>query len=229
MFSGVPLIDGDPIVYRAAFACKDDEPVEHVWYTAKRMLEQIIDQFDRGLEYKVFLTGPGNYREAIAKEQKYKGNRTQPKPKYYQDVRDYMEKWWRAEVITGKEADDALGCTQTKETCIVSIDKDLDMIPGFHYNPVKQHYYEVSELDGWRFFYTQLLTGDRVDNIKGINKVGPKTAAKILAGINSKEAMEQAVLQRYYEEYGKAKGLQLATERGALLWIQRNPGEVWTP
>lgn len=220
---------GDVLAYRSAFACKDDEPENHAMFTAKRVLEQIIDKFDRGLEFKLYLTGPGNYREALAKEQPYKGNRTQPKPKYLGVIRDYMVQHWQAQVICDREADDALGCAQTDQTCIVTIDKDLNMIPGAHYNPVRNLYYEVDELGGWRFFFTQCLTGDRIDNIKGIDGIGPKRAEALLKDANSRVELERRVINKYVEVYGKQKGMELLGERGSLLWIQRIPGQVWTP
>lgn len=227
-FDKIPLIDGDIIVYRAGFATKDHEPVEHARYTTKRQLEKIIDSFDRGLSYRLFLTGKGNYRYETATIQPYKGNRVAPKPKYYEEIREYMEKWWRAEVINGREADDALGCAQTSETCIVSIDKDLLMIPGSHYNWVKNKHTEVDELQGWRNFYTQMLVGDRTDNIPGIKGVGPVKAGNILKGCTSKESMERAVLQIYKETYGRY-WREAATEVGELLWIQRQEGKIWVP
>lgn len=230
MYTGIPLIDLDVFVYRAGFA-SEGEPESHARYTVKRMLEQVIDKFDRGLSYRGFLTASdkSNYRFAVAKEAVYKGNRADSKkPQHYDVVREYLIKWWKAEVIQGKEADDALGCAQTDETCIVSIDKDLLMIPGAHYNFVKDEYKVITEQDGWKNFYTQLLTGDRTDNICGVKGIGPKTAAKILAACKSKSSLHKTVTSVYKEHYG-SKATSLMKERGALLWIQREPGVVWSP
>ena len=130
-------------------------------------------------------------------------------------------------MIEGREADDALGCAQTKETCIVSIDKDLDMIPGAHYNFVKDQFYEVNEEQAWHSFYKQLLTGDRTDNIPGITGIGPKKAEKLLDGHKGQMDLHRRVEQAYKEHYAK-DALSLMNERGSLLWIQREPGVVWT-
>lgn len=223
-----PIIDGDILVYRCGFACKDHEPESHARYSTKRQLESIIDRFDRGLSYRLFLTGDGNYRALLAKEQEYKGNRKkQPKPKHYQAIRDYMTEHWKAEIIEGREADDALGCAQTDETCIVSIDKDLDMIPGAHWNFVKDRFYLMDDEGATRAFYTQLLVGDRIDNIPGIHGIGPKKAEKILKDKRDEISMQNAVLSEYKKAYG-AKAISLLNERGSLLWIQRKPGEIWS-
>lgn len=227
-FPQIPLIDGDIIVYRAGFATKEGEPVENAWFTTKRQLEKIIDSFDRGLEYRLFLTGEGNYRDEVATILPYKGNRKDSKkPIYYQEIRDYMTKWWRAEIVNGREADDALGCAQQADkTCIVSIDKDLLMIPGWHYNWVKDKHFHISELQGCKNFYLQLLTGDRTDNIPGIKGIGPKRAEKALKGCRTKEDMERVVVGMYKKEFGRY-WQEAMEEIGKLLWIQREGGEEW--
>lgn len=64
-----------------------------------------------------------------------------------------------------------------EKTVICTKDKDLDMISGLHYNWTKdKEPYEVSEQQALKAFYSQLLTGDRVDNIQGIKGIGNKKA-----------------------------------------------------
>jgi hypothetical protein len=41
-------------------------------------------------------------------------------------------------------------------------------VAGWHYNFVKKDKYYVTAEEGMRFFYRQILTGDRADNIQGI-------------------------------------------------------------
>src|SRR5690606_41714779 len=66
------------------------------------------------------------------------------KPYWYDEIRDYLIRRWGAEVVDGQEADDAIGIAawNSYKECpeysiIASIDKDLRMIPGYHYNWVK--------------------------------------------------------------------------------------------
>ncbi len=61
----------------------------------------------------------------------------------------------------------------------MSIDKDLDMIRGWHYNFIKDKKYFIDDQQAIKHFYTQILTGDRVDNIIGLRGIGPKKAEKI--------------------------------------------------
>ena len=83
------------------------------------------------------------------------------------------------------EADDVMGIISTREPgkhIIASIDKDLNQIPGKHFNWYKDtnKVYDVSDYDGTRLFYKQILTGDTVDNYKGVPGIGPKKADKLL-------------------------------------------------
>lgn len=228
----LPLIDADILAYRSSCMVKEDEPLAHALHNAKLQMEAIVDAFDRGLEQQSFLTGTGNYRHEIATIQPYKGNRTQPKPFYLPQVREYLQYAWGAKVVDGIEADDAVSCIQyaakDKSTCIVTIDKDLDGTPGWHYNPVKKEHYYVTLDEANYFFYKQVLTGDRTDNIRGVRNLGPKKASKILEGLTSTIDLYRACQKEYLREYG-ADGQRQLVETANLLYILRKEGERWSP
>jgi 5'-3' exonuclease len=105
----------------------------------------------------------------------------------------------------------------------MSIDKDLDMLRGWHYNFVKQELYYVKEEDGIRNFYTQILTGDRVDNIPGLKGIGIKKATKILQDCEGEQQLFDEVLSAYDNDIDKL------TERARLLWIRRQEKQLWKP
>ena len=52
---------------------------------------------------------------------------------------------------------------------------------------------------GYKFFYSQLITGDTVDNILGLRGKGPAAAVKILDGCNSEPECYLAVRGAYRE------------------------------
>jgi DNA polymerase-1 len=138
-----------------------------------------------------------------------------------------MEKSWGFEVIDGMEADDAIGIEayrhEPEETIIVSIDKDLNMIRGNHYNFVKEEKYFVTEEDAIRNFYLQILTGDKIDNIIGLQGIGPVKSKKLLADCNTEVEMYEAVLKAYDGDEARV------LENAKLLWILREPNQVWRP
>lgn len=181
-------------------------------------------------EVVVYLTGSGNFREQMATIQEYKGNRDPShKPKYYREIKQYLMDVWHAKVIHGREADDALGVAQYSAepdtTVIVTIDKDLDNIHGYHYNWRKKEFYHVTPERADYLFWIQVLMGDKTDHIQGIPGIGPKTAEKILAETDkSWMSMAEAVLAAY-----EKAGLSWAQfyENASLLWIQRQEDVNW--
>lgn len=219
------LVDADILVYRFGFA-SDGDPAEFALARISEFLDnlQMMDGID---EVWGYLTGSNNFRNEIAKTAPYKGNRVMAKPYHYQLLREYMERAWGFEVIDGMEADDAIGIEayrhEPDETIIVSIDKDLNMIRGHHYNFVKEEKYFVTEEEAIRNFYLQILTGDKVDNIIGLDGIGPVKSKKLLKDCNTELEMYEAVLKAYDGDEARV------LENARLLWILREEKQVWQP
>jgi len=215
------------------------DPVHFCLNAVKQLLESILKNIAAN-EYRAFITGEGNFREGVAKTKKYKGNRDPlHKPIHYKAIKEYLINVWQAEIISGMEADDALGITQYEsfskgllDTTICSLDKDLLMIPGYNYNwrtRVKK-YITPEEAD--KHFFHMMLTGDTADNVQGVPKVGKMTATKILDGCSSKEEMWEKVVETYYLGYynhGKHSSIEeflstidsIINEHVGLLWMRR--------
>lgn len=224
----IALVDADVFVYRTGFASEDvDENIAKArlveWFTDVVYINCKAD------DYKAYITGKSNYRYDVAKTVPYKGNRKDmKKPKHYDFLRDVLVRRLGAEVTDGIEADDAVAIASAEDpsAIIVHVDKDLDQLPGKHYNPNKDLHYEVSEIEGLRNFYKQMLVGDRTDNIEGVPKIGPVKAGKWL----DNKQTEQEMLQQVWELYQQAAMSQeRLIENGQLLWLQRKPGQMWLP
>jgi hypothetical protein len=219
------LIDGDILVYRIGFA-SENEPESIAMARCSEFIEDLI-LFNGFGEYQGYLTGKTNFRNEIAVTAPYKGNRKSAKPKHYQFLRDYMESAWAFTMIEDQEADDAIGIAayemEVGEYCICSIDKDLDMLRGDHYNFVKDERYFITEEEGIKNFYKQLLMGDRVDNIIGIKGIGTVKAERLLKECKNENEMYLAILEAYD---GNAERV---LENGRLLWIRRQHNQLWTP
>lgn len=161
------LVDGDIVCYRCAAATENETEDIAKWQVSE-MMNRILYETD-AVGYKCFLTGSDNFRYSIYPN--YKANRRDmQRPKWLQHVREHLVAVWNATVTDTIEADDAMGIAQMDadgDTCIASIDKDMLMIPGQHYNFVKQEFRTISPLEGLRNFYRQLILGDRSDNIPG--------------------------------------------------------------
>jgi 5'-3' exonuclease len=221
----------------------DPEPVEYCLHTIKSMIHNVMDKTNAS-EARIFLTGEGNYREQIDSRYPYKGHRSPEKPTHFEAAKKYLIERFDAEVVDGCEADDAMGVAQwgmtmnhlgeiapyagndTDETIICTTDKDLNMIPGWHYNFQKDEKYWVDGDEADLFFYKQLLTGDSVDNIKGIKGIGPVKAEKLLQ--DCKNNYERYIVcKNAYESAGMDYYDLL--ENANLLWIQREKDVLWTP
>jgi hypothetical protein len=227
------LIDGDIIVYRVGFASEDvDQSI------CKARVDSFINDLMIGAEV---ITAQGwittavsqlNFRSQIAKTLPYKGNRTASKPKYYDFIRSYLCSIG-FKIAINNEADDEISIEASQnrdEVVICSIDKDLRQVPGWHYNFVTKKMDYVEDEEGNRNFYTQILTGDRVDNIPGVGGIGPVKAEKILRECTTDYQMYMAVLSTYFDKLDDVdKAREAVLERGQLLWMQREPNQIWTP
>ena len=176
------LIDADSIIYTIAFVEKSKTRCKKSF---DDKLKEIIENLeaDAGL---VFIKGKDNFRYKVDAE--YKGHRKQ---EFEPDVKERIDMLYEyanehAIKSDGGEADDyvfiaAMECLDANEPYIVCcIDKDLQQIPGWQYNYRSGAMKEVTPEEAYRFTMKQFLTGDATDNIKGIAKIGPKTADKIL-------------------------------------------------
>jgi 5'-3' exonuclease len=129
------------------------------------------------------------------------------------------------------EADDEMGIRQDDTTIICTIDKDLDMIEGRHFNFVKNKHYMVDPATAMRNFYKQLLTGDKTDMIPGIYGLGPAKAEALLGSYNKEEEYKGVIFDAYKAHFpycGTEDVLAHIDMVGKLLWIKRTPDEEWS-
>lgn len=223
------LIDGDIVCYRAAASAEND-PLEVALMRADITMMDILQLEENHL---TFLTGSQvvypitdkvNFRKLINPE--YKANRKQPKPRHLDACRKYLIDEYKALVTEGYEADDALGFNQTEESVIYTIDKDLMMVPGCHYNFVRKEYTEVSALDGLKMFYKQMLIGDSSDNVFGVPKIGKVKAAKLIDHLETEEEMYKVVFDLYTDSDTTIN--ERFWMNADCLWIWRKEGEKYS-
>ena len=224
----IALIDADVLTYQVGYGTEEDSEDFAVatldGFITDLMLFDLHDVYD----FEFYLTGKDvpNFRYSIAVTQPYKGNRKNNKPPQHLKVlRNRLIEYWGAILSVGEEADDLISkrMTELKDQALcVTIDKDLDTVPGWHYNFRKEERYYVDDFEAQYNFYTQLLVGDRVDNIQGVFGVGPKKAEKLLDGLITPKEMWDACV--------KAHGsYERALEDARLLHMRRKDLEIWEP
>ena len=196
------LIDADTI----AFACAASAEGQQLFVAESRaneMVENILAATNSD-EYELWLTGKGNFRYSVYPE--YKANRIDTyRPTYEKEVKAFLTKEWQANWTEGIEADDQLGVRNIElnyQAIMCHIDKDLNQLPGRHYNWElrrmgnvirESRHYTITPKEGNRYFYYQLLTGDATDNIKGAMGIGPKKASALLDSLDESEWFERVL------------------------------------
>lgn len=211
------LIDGDLVCFRNC--CGPDS-----WENHEVGINAVLDALNYIFEntgvydYEMYFSGENNFRKKIFPE--YKANRRKmERPPSLPMVKQYFIHY-PDQVADDLEADDLLGINQIEETCIVSIDKDMLTIPGWHYNFVKDEWIYVTPGGAIKTFYTQLLTGDPADGIKGAKGIGIKKAEKILADCEVESQYVETCLG-YFGSYEEMK------MNADCLWIQRAGRLTW--
>lgn len=178
------------------------QPESHALQNCKTTIMNILAVLDTK-DCSIYLTGKGNFRIEAAITQGYKANRDPlNKPVHYHAVKGYLVDTWKALICNGVEADDLLASEQTTDTVICTTDKDLDQVVGAHFNWVKDEMYYVDEVEAEKFLWTQMLTGDSTDNIRGIPGLGKVKAKKYLDAFDLHEYPD-AVLNKFEDVYGE--------------------------
>ncbi len=196
----------------------------------------------------LYLTvGNGNFRYDIAFSREYKGTRKQDKPPFFELLKWHLIVKHNAIQSLAEEADDLMateqysrnqllvsegakqGSQESKRfsnTIIVTKDKDLRMVAGWHSNPdinkgepfwvdykgwlepiyyPEDHRYagKMKKLGGagMAFFYAQMLMGDSVDNYQGIPLMGMQKTYDALKDCKNLKAMKAKVELLYQRKY----------------------------
>ena len=236
--------------------------------TAEKALRSLVKQIKRNISadtYRFYLTGTDNFRKEVATIRKYKGNRTAEKPKYLEAMRQLLVKEYDAKVIDTREADDAVSVSLWNafkklgvdcDVVLEGIDKDLDGTPGVHHDFIKNTWKFITEEEADRNLFKQALTGDRIDNIGGLQDltkdfrerynltkrkgVGIKTAEALIETCANKYEMYERVLEAYFDWYGyeclyrdwrgntRLKSfIEIADENIELVFMEREKGVRW--
>lgn len=213
----------------------ETEPLQHATHILDTQLSSIMQYFqaEQSILYLTDDRRGFNFRDYLAMQRKYKDRPANNRPVYYKALREYLVSEYGAVVVTGFEADDAVAMQayssnyyEDTEVVIVSIDKDLRMVPGRHYNPDKKQLSDVSAREGMHNFFMQLLTGDTTDTIPGVPRVGPKKAEKLYEDCCTEAEYFAVALDQYRKVYGEAC-LSTIFEQGRLLYMLRYAGDVW--
>ncbi len=236
------LFDGDILVYRGAWRAEKDMETDPSIDPGVYMQGYFFNLIDlvlflcKAQTHIVYLSekGGASHRMDALDTIKYKANRkNNKKPTYYNLAREVLINTCNTEIADNLEADDLLGINQRDDTVIASVDKDLKMVPGVHFNlntrvisTVPKGLGTLSYVNkkltggGFVWFCAQMLMGDTVDNIPGVRGIGPVRAYDILKDTKSMKESWEAVAQTYKDHENDS-----IREHAVLLWILQNEEE----
>lgn len=225
---------------------KEIGAVEDAIAVLRGMISKAVSDAGAVLHFVYLSPMGGNFRDALGKIRKYKGNRdNSARPVYYPDLRDCLLRDYAATVARGEEADDMISWVsrqmtkQGKEHVIVGIDKDLLQIPGDHYDWVLNEHKNLSDDEARLWYWAQVLAGDSGDNILGCWRLGVKKAVNFIAQCNglSDDEMWPKIVRKYKESqkiegcpYAALDAESVALETCRLVRLRQQPDEeLWTP
>ena len=230
------LVDGSSYLYRAFHAMPDlravpGDPASAATGAIRgmiNMMQALRKEVQADYAACVFDASGPTFRDALYPE--YKAQRA-PMP---DDLRAQIEPihevvrllGWPVLAIAGVEADDVIGtlaraaASQGVEVVISSGDKDLSQLVNEHITIIDTMNGKKRDVAGVTAEFGvppalmvdfQTLVGDAVDNVPGVPKVGPKTAAKWLNEYGSLDALVARA--------GEIKGVAGENLRATLGWL----------
>jgi len=225
----IAIVDADSCIYQTAWQQPSlDKAFEnYLTIMSKHWIDPVWSD-----EQFIYCGGKDNFRYNLCPN--YKANRKAP-PEDANLFRPLMQKIideGLAIPSDGMEADDMVRIKSTelaslnKEFTVVHIDKDLDCIPGKHYNPRKQEFYEIDVDTADLLYWTQMLKGDPTDNLPGLPKVGPKKAEAMLKGVPIGRRKSR-VLAAYRAKYGRVDWKEKLLETANGIHILRSEGDYF--
>ena len=226
------LVDGSSFLYRAFHAMPDLRNREGfptgAIYGVLNMLRKLRHDYPADYSLCVFDAKGKTFRDDWYPE--YKAHR----PPMPDDLARQIEplhqaiaaSGWNLLMQEGVEADDVIGtlaqqATQDGVRCIVATgDKDLAQLVNEHVTLINTMNNETLDIAGVnakfgvppeRILDYLTLTGDAVDNVPGVEKVGPKTAVKWLT--------QYGTLDNLMQHAGEVGGVVGENLRRALGWL----------
>jgi DNA polymerase-1 len=227
------LVDADVLVYQAAFSAQQTVEWEPGLFTthgdmgkAKQVIDDKLVHICDALKADKLVLALSDYSDPWRKRiyPEIKANRAgTQKPVLLHPLREYLHERYTVFQRPTLEGDDVLGILGTHpyllpgQKIIVTIDKDLKGVPGFHANlndlDKADAIAEISPADADHFHLLQSLSGDSSDGYPGCPGIGPKRAAGVLAGLSGRAAWEAIVEQ--YRKKGLGEEVALVNARVA--------------
>lgn len=192
------VLDADIIVVRAAcWADKNGSTLAELEERIAFDVNYWIPDFCNRHVCAVSCPSKDNYRYGVYAN--YKSNRKgKEPPRNLKPAREIMHANHPVVQRDRLEADDLMGLAMSSGMgCAVSLDKDMESVPGWLWNPDKMCFpILINEAQANIKFHEQWLKGDPGDGIPGAKQVGEVKARNIVAETNPENIVAR-ILQEY--------------------------------
>ena len=192
----IGIIDADTLLYAIGSINTSHVPTATLDIKIKNILSHLNI-------YNALIVIQGNRNFRNKHDINYKKHRTSEKPMHYHNLRKHLILNYQPFVANNIETDDvcAIAANYCKSiSCdytIIHLDKDLNQIPGKHYNYNTGVLYTVTEDEALYNLCIQLIKGDVTDSkITGIRGYGLKKAEKVLTN-----DMDVHLLTKVFNEF----------------------------
>ncbi len=241
-------IDGDMLLYRAAFAAEKEIKWEDDIFTVHADFSDLKDAYimvadyisesldayeENGDEITMVFSDRYTFRHEL--NLLYKAHRRDKRsPLGINDLREWVCDEWKSIRVDRLEADDVLGIIGSADphgSIIVSGDKDFATVPCTWYNFLKDETRRITKEEADFQHLVQTLAGDATDGYFGVPRVGLKTAEKIL---NAEGAEWQTVVNAYEKAFMDEEDALLNARMAFILrdgYYNKKTKEItlWTP
>lgn len=244
MSNTILLIDGSSLAFLHANKPNYKE-------TVKNHIETLLKKYNTTKYLIVLENSKSNFRNKVAVTKEYKGHRRTEKNKqniqnylpYLKDVFTEIKNTYKPITCYGMENDDVIAILATRlENCVMlSNDKDMFIVPGFHHNlktnktlyitnpgDIKINNKGKIEATGYYQAYYQILRGSPKENYLGLKGYGEKKVFNILKELTSEEEMQQKCIELFKEVY-QDEGIKKLKEGFKLCWVIQKNNYLITP
>lgn len=212
-----------------------------LYYSSKDTIQESIVELDNRISSILLRTKADNFIICLSSssyfrkdiDPLYKDKRKPSTLKFIRTLKNYLVENYKGLIIQYLEADDIvswlLNHPPLKEVdkVISAVDKDvIKQNQGTFYNYGKDEFVETSAREAVDFMFTQLITGDSTDNIKGIPGKGEVFAkSKIVPG-NVKGNL-LTVFSEYINHYGNIpKGIEEFYKNFKTVYLLKKDDEI---
>tara|TARA_R100000951_G_scaffold42585_1_gene35773 strand:+ start:857 stop:1516 length:660 start_codon:yes stop_codon:yes gene_type:complete len=209
----IGIFDIDSLVYEATYNAEDLEEAQESFWGRYNDVQFHMDK--RYGSCKIIPVGfcTNNFRKKV--DLSYKAQRNSDKPEYFEDLVQHIKDNIDVQMRSGMETDDLvakfLEHYGSKNSVIISIDKDYMQFECTIFNYRKREFVKVDKEQALYNLYEQMVVGDRADNVLVCKGYGTKWCEKNLYGKNE-FGMMRSVFTLYRQLYkGKAREKMLRT------------------